>query len=193
MKSIWLHWMKHTAVTVGVICLLIPFWAGYLRLTGNFHAVDDGILYRSGQLSGTQLQGRIIENGIRTVINFRGSNTGQPWYDDEMRASVAAGVQHVDFPLSAGEELTDDQVVQLTALLRNSPRPMLVHCEAGADRSGLASALYKLAVAKRPQEEAAAQLSFRYGHFPWLRSSTAAMDRTFERIAARAAVGSNMN
>jgi hypothetical protein len=72
---------------------------------------------------------------------------------------------------------------------------VLIHCEAGADRSGLAAALYKLIVAKSPHklivaksppEEASAQLSFRYGHFPWLRNSTAAMARTFERVLIRA-------
>lgn len=76
-------------------------------------------------------------------------------------------------------------MTQLTGLLRDSPRPVLIHCEAGADRSGVASALYKLLVAKRPVQEASEQLSFRYGHFPWLTSRTAAMDRTFDRVASQ--------
>jgi protein tyrosine/serine phosphatase len=156
-----------------------------MRLTGNFHTVEQGVIYRSGQLSGTQFQSRIKENGIRTVINLRGNNAGRSWYDDEMKASALTGVQHIDFPLSSGKELTDDQLIKLTALLRDSPRPLLIHCEAGADRSGLASALYELVIAKRAPEEVWPQLSFRYGHFPWLRNSTAAMDRTLERVISR--------
>jgi uncharacterized protein (TIGR01244 family) len=184
-KSQAFLWLKRFGRAVGIVAALAGGWAGYLRLSGNFHPIEAGVIYRSGQLSGDQLASHIQEAGIRTIINLRGNNTGRPWYDDEMKVSAAAGVQHVDFPLSSGRELTDDQVTQLTGLLKDSARPVLIHCEAGADRSGLASALYKLLVAKRPPEEAAAQLSFRYGHFPWLRNSTAAMDRTFERVASR--------
>jgi uncharacterized protein (TIGR01244 family) len=184
-KSNALLWLRRFGLTVGIIAAGAGSWAGYLRLTGNFHPIENGVIYRSGQLSGPQFANRIKENGIRTIINLRGDNTGQPWYDAEMEASKAARVQHVDFPLSAGRELTDAQVTRLTALLRDSPRPILIHCEAGADRSGVASALYLLLVARRPVREASGQLSFRYGHFPWLTSRTAAMDRTFDRVAAR--------
>jgi protein tyrosine/serine phosphatase len=177
--------LRQVGLVMGIAITLTMAWAGYLRLTGNFHTVEQGIIYRSGQLSGSQLQARITENGIRTVINFRGNNTGRPWYDDEIKASALTGAQHIDFPLSSGKELTDDQLIKLTSLLRDSPRPVLIHCEAGADRSGLAAALYKLVVAKSAPEESRAQLSFRYGHFPWLRNSTAAMDRTFERVLTR--------
>ena len=187
MKSITMLWLRRFGLTVGILAAAAAAggWAGYLRLTGNFRPIEPGVIYRSGQLSGPQFADRIEENGIRTIINLRGDNTGQPWYEAEVKASKAAGVYHVDFPLSAGRELTDDQVTHLTGLLRDSPRPVLIHCEAGADRSGVASALYKLLVAKRPTQEASEQLSFRYGHFPWLTSRTAAMDRTFDRVASR--------
>ncbi|UPJ61098.1 dual specificity protein phosphatase family protein [Bradyrhizobium sp. 192] len=169
---------------VGVVAALAGGWAGYLRLSGNFHVVDDGAVYRSGQLSGFQFSTRIRENGIRTIINLRGNNAGSPWYDDELKASDATGVSHVDFPISASRELNDQQVAQLVGLLTTSPRPILIHCEGGADRTGLASALYKLMIDKSPPSEAAAQLSFRYGHFPWFWSGTDAMDVTFARTVS---------
>jgi uncharacterized protein (TIGR01244 family) len=178
-----MRWLKRFGATIGIVVAMTLGWAGYLRVSGNFHVVEDGAVYRSAQLSGAQFASRIQENGIRTIINLRGNNAGRPWYDDEMRVSDAAGIKHVDFPISAGREPTDDQITALTALLAESPRPILIHCEAGADRTGLASALFELLVAKRSAEAAAAQLSFRYGHFPWLGSSTVAMDRTFLRVA----------
>lgn len=193
MKSIAMIWLRRFGLTLGIIAAGAGGWAGYLRLSGNFHAIEDGRIYRSGQLSGAQFTRHIDEDGIRSIINFRGENVGRAWYDEEIKASDAASVQHIDFPLSSGRELTDDEVAKLTHLLTQLPRPLLIHCEAGADRSGLASALYKLLVAKRPPDEAAAQLSFRYGHFPWLRSSTAAMDRTFERVVARSSVTRSAN
>jgi protein tyrosine/serine phosphatase len=174
-------WLKRSSRILAVVTICVLAWVGYLRLSGNFHAVEDGLVYRSGQLSKAQFADRISERGIRTIINLRGNNTGRPWYDDEVAASTTAHVVHVDFPLSSGRELTDDQLIKLTTLLRDADRPLLIHCEAGADRTGLVSALYELVVAKRPAEEASAQLSIRYGHFPWLRNSTVAMDRSFTR------------
>jgi protein tyrosine/serine phosphatase len=185
MKQRIIRSLKLAGASVSALVFLTAGWAGYLHLSGNFHAVEDGAVYRSGQLSGAELSSRIRENGILTIINLRGNNAGSPWYDDEIKASTAAGVQHIDFPLSADQELTREEVVQLAKFLERSNRPILIHCKAGADRSGLVSALYKLLIRRRPPEEAAAQLSFRYGHFPWLGSRTVAMDRTFARIASR--------
>jgi protein tyrosine/serine phosphatase len=179
--------LKLIGAVVGVVAASGGGWAGYLRLSGNFHVVDQGAVYRSGQLSGSQFSARIRENGIRTIIDLRGNNAGSPWYDDEVRASDAAGVRHVDFPISASRQLTDQQISRLAGLLTSSPRPILIHCEGGADRTGLASALYKLVVDESPPSEAAAQLSFRYGHFPWFWSGTAAMDLTFARAVSHTA------
>jgi protein tyrosine/serine phosphatase len=185
LTAIRYKWFRTLTSVAGLLIVMGAIWAGYLRLTGNFHAVEPGIIYRSGQLNGAQFAARIAENGLRTIVNLRGNNSGQRWYDDEVRSSDATGVRHIDFPISAGRELTDDEIDRLTALLRDSPRPILIHCEAGADRSGFVAALYELSVANRSPDEARAQLSFRYGHFPWLGNSTAAMDRTLERVLSR--------
>ncbi|QND72796.1 dual specificity protein phosphatase family protein [Tardiphaga robiniae] len=185
MKDTAIIWLKRFGRTVGVVALLTGAWAGYLRLSGNFHPIEEGVIYRSAQLSGSQFAERIRENGIKTIVNLRGNNTGRSWYDDEIRASEATGVRHIDYPINSGRELTDDQVAELTNILSSAARPVLIHCEAGSDRTGLTSALYELLVAKRSFAEASAQLSFRYGHFPWLGSRTVAMDRTFERVAAK--------
>lgn len=40
---------------------------------------------------------------------------------------------------------------------------MLIHCKAGADRTGLAVALYRIEIEKRPPEEALAEMKF-YRH-----------------------------
>lgn len=184
-----LPWLKRFGQTIAVIAALTGGWAGYLRLSGNFHPIEDGAAYRSGQLSGDQFIERIRANGIRTIINLRGNNAGRGWYDDEIKASTAAGVAHIDFPISSGRELTEAQIAQLTGHLRTAARPILIHCEAGSDRTGLTAALYQLVIAGKSAAEASQQLSFRYGHFPWLGSSTIAMDNTFERVAAQLNAG----
>jgi uncharacterized protein (TIGR01244 family) len=159
-------------------------WAGYLHLTGNIHEVVAGEVYRSGQLDATDLGALLRDKGIRTVINLRGANPGSAWYRDEVRVTAAAGVNYVSLPMSAVREPDDALLASLISALAAAPKPLLIHCRSGADRTGLAAALYQLLVQRLPAGEADGQLSFRYGHFPWLTSRTGAMDRAFWRVAA---------
>lgn len=180
------------AAVVAALILLPPIgmggWAIGIRLAGNVHAVEPGELYRSAQLDGGHLTDVIHSYNIKTVLNLRGKNTGRSWYDDEIKASTAAGVQHIDLAMSAYSAPTPAVLAKLVDILKTAPRPILLHCQAGADRSGLASALYELVVKNKPPAEADKQLSFYFGHFPWLGSKTVAMDDTFEKIAANPAL-----
>lgn len=177
--------LRHFALFFGIAVGIGGGWAGYLRLSGNFHVVEEGVLYRSAQLSFAQFEHNIRANGIKSVINLRGENVDAAWYKDELKAAAATNARHIDFRLSATHEVSDEKLEALAKLLREVVKPVLVHCEGGADRSGLASALFELVIANRPATMAGEQLSFRYGHFPWLGSRTIAMDNSFDRLAAR--------
>jgi protein tyrosine/serine phosphatase len=156
---------------------------GLLQLGGNFHAVVPGALYRAAQVTPERLAVYARAHGVRTVINLRGAHPGEAWYDAELAAAAALGLGHVDFPMSAKRELEETQAAALIALMRAAPKPALIHCMGGADRSGLAAALYVAAVAGGTEAEAEAQLSPRFGHIPIpFLSSAYAMDRTFERL-----------
>jgi protein tyrosine/serine phosphatase len=159
-------------------------WAGYLRVTGNIHTIEEGRAYRSAQLSPSSLLKLIADKKIQTVINLRGYNGGKRWYDSEVETTQHAGVKHVDLALSANQPLSNQQISRLLDLLKKSPEPILIHCEGGADRAGLAAAIYEFIVAERSPSVAGFQLSFRFGHFPWLGSRTVAMDQTWDRILA---------
>lgn len=177
---------RKAAVVVTGLLLAPPLgmgaWAVGIQFVGNVHTVAPGELYRSAQLSGRQLADVINDHHIRTVINLRGENAGQSWYDDELKVSAAAGVAHVDIRMSAREQPDAVLMAELVQALRSAQKPILVHCQQGADRSGLASAVYEYVVDGKPAAEAAGQLSFFYGHFPWLGSRTVAMDEAFARM-----------
>lgn len=160
-------------------------WAGYLQATGNIHTVAPGRLYRSAQLDGEALTRIVHADGIKAVLNLRGAHPGMPWYDGEMRVAARLGVRHYDLTMSANREPDRATLHRLVEILRTAPKPLLVHCKEGADRSGLAAAIYELALDGRNVQEAGEQLSFRYGHFPWLTSRTGAMDRAFRDYAQR--------
>jgi protein tyrosine/serine phosphatase len=166
-----------------LLALSLSGWVVGLRISGNVHEVVPGELYRSAQLSGPFLNEIVDRYGIRSIINLRGKNSGLKWYQDELAAATRKGITHIDIDMSASQEPSAATIDRLIAAYKTAPKPILVHCEAGSDRSGLASAIYELIIDHRPATEASKQLSFYYGHFPWLTSKTGAMDRAFERVA----------
>lgn len=176
------RWLRRLLVASTAV-VLSPFVAAaaiylYVEHGGNFHAVEPGVFYRSAELSGTEFRDVIRAHHVKTVLNLRGPNAGKDWYDDEIRAVRDEGVVHLDIPLSAQHELTPVQVSTVLEMIRTAPKPILVHCNAGSDRTGLVSAMYELTRGK-PADVAERQLSLAYGHFPWLGSKTVAMDRSF--------------
>ncbi len=145
----------------------------------NLHVVEAGALYRSGELNGAVLEATIVQDGIKSVINLEGARPGRDWYEAERALSQQHGIAHYDFPLHATSTPSPAQVNALVDLMRSAPKPMLVHCRSGADRAGLAAALYLSKLRHRDIATAEAQLSWRYGHFPYLGSATRAMDDAF--------------
>jgi protein tyrosine/serine phosphatase len=150
--------------------------------TGNFHEVIKGEFYRSAQPSGEDIARYAKRYGIKSIINLRGGNEGDAWYNEEIEASKKAGITHIDFRMKAARELTDEQAIELIGLMRDAPKPLLIHCRAGADRTGLASAFYVAGVAKLGEEPAERQLWLHYGHLPFYINEAYAMNRTFERM-----------
>jgi protein tyrosine/serine phosphatase len=162
-----------------VIAASIGSYCGVIRYIGNVHVVEEGKLYRSAQLDRNQLEHVIKMYGIKSILNLRGDDPGQLWYDDEIAISKSLDVQHFDYGIWATANVTRRQINQILKIVRDAPKPLLVHCQAGADRSGLVAALYLTEIEKRSADEAAGQLSLIYGHFPYLTSKTGAMDESF--------------
>jgi protein tyrosine/serine phosphatase len=173
---------KRLGLGVAVIILSGGAYLGQQQFRGNFHEVVPGQFYRSAQPSPAELAAYVKHYNIKTVINLRGaSKTGAAWYTDEIKESQALGVKHLDFAMSAGRELTGAQMAALTQLMRDAPKPILVHCYSGVDRTGLASVVYLQQVAGVDEETAEWQLSVLYGHFaiPFINRAYA-MDESWE-------------
>ncbi len=169
---------------VGGVLAVVLVSGAYLlgiQLNGNIHETVPGVLYRSAQVSPEQLASYREKYGIRSVLNLRGENVGEPWYDQELAYSKKQNLTFLNFRMSSKRALNEAQVRELIAMMRHAPKPLLIHCRRGADRTGLAVALYMAAIARRGEEEAEWQLSPLYGHIPWI-SSARAMDETFEAM-----------
>jgi protein tyrosine/serine phosphatase len=175
----------------GAIVALAAFVAvaggfyAHMLWTANFHPVIAGELYRSSQPSGAMIAELQKQYGIKTIINLRGDNTGHHWYDREITEAKHLDINHIDFRMSSNRELTEAQATELVEIMRDAPKPILIHCQAGADRTGLASALYLAAIAKTSQATAQGQMSILYGHISLSFMRAYAMDRTFEKLEPR--------
>lgn len=163
--------------------LILATYLAWLQISGNFAPVVEGAVYRSNQPTSERLADYQAAYGIKTVLNLRGAAPNEDWYVEEKRATEALGMTLVDVPLSSTRELSDEELRQLTEVLRTAEKPILIHCRSGSNRTGLASAIYLVAIEQLGTDTAAQQLSLRYGHVAVpFRPETSAMDRSWERF-----------
>ena len=134
-----------------------------LQSRGNFHEIIPGELYRSAQLSPEQLEAYVSTYKIKTVINLRGSNPDDAWYKNEMAVAAKLNLNHVDYPISRKYTINSKQAQELADIMRDAPKPVLIHCKAGIDRTGFVTAVYLTAVAKQPEENALEQFCLHFG------------------------------
>ena len=174
--------LRRAGIPILAAALAIGGYLGGLQLTDNFHEVVPHRLYRSAQPSPADIDAYVEKYGIRTIINLRGEQPSEDWYRGEVTEARRLGIEHIDFKMSAHHVLSQEDSERLIAIMMDAPKPILVHCKAGADRTGLASALYLAAVAKAGEEPAEAQISLRYGHISLSVSPSYAMDETFEEL-----------
>ncbi len=169
-------------IIAGVILSVIYITGSFVmfvRDSGNFHEITSGKAYRSAQLNKAQLEHFIKKYGIRSVINLRGGKKEARWYRDEITICEQYGIIHYDIPLSATREPKMEEVNQLIEIFRTAPQPVLIHCKDGADRSGLAAAIWKVVMDGEPEWEAKKQLSIFYGHMPI--GKVTVLDQFFEK------------
>jgi len=170
----------------GLAALLVAAlgWAAWLQVTGNVHEVRRGELYRSAQLAPDQLARVIDREHIASILNLRGRSETDDWWIAETAMARQKGTVHADFAMSASAMPPPERLAALVALMRSLPKPILIHCHAGSDRTGLAAALYLAAIDGDDEETAEAQLSFRFGHVGLPFSQAWPMDQTWERLEA---------
>ena len=155
-------------------------WASYFLLYGNFHKVDNDV-YRSAQLFSHNLPYYIEKHNIKSILNLRKVRKAKnkSWYLNEVAIAKELGVVRYDYPIGDREEASMEEMDKIIQIIKEAPKPLLIHCKAGADRTSLASALYLYAI--KHEDDAEREISVLYGHFPWLGSKTEAMDRSFEK------------
>jgi protein tyrosine/serine phosphatase len=53
------------------------------------------------------------------------------------------GIGHYEFDLSPYREASEDDLKAIIDIIRDAPKPILVHCKSGADRTEIEKAIHK--------------------------------------------------
>lgn len=130
----------------------------------NFYKVDDD-LYRSNH-PGKRMLKRARARGVRSVLSLRGpaDNTHNIIERDAARQ---LGLELRFIKMRTTILPKRNALLDLIAQLRAMPKPILVHCKSGADRTGLAVTLYLHVIKGQPLATARRALNWRYAHFAW--------------------------
>ncbi len=131
----------------------------------NFGVVDAGRVYRSAQ-PGEAVWKAVDGLELGSVLNLRGGSFSDPFYREEVREAGERGIDFYDLPMSATKRPPRRDLLRLIDLFRGCRYPLLIHCKSGADRTGLASALYLMVRRGVGPEEALGAFSLEFGHVP---------------------------
>ena len=114
-----------------------------IKIAGISNAGNvDNILFRGAQPQLAAFQ-RLKSLGVSIVVDLHNTGVEQ---SAEHEAVEALGMRYVSLPASKIYGPTDEQVAQFLRMVRQNPSAKIfVHCNLGADRTGVMVAAYRMA------------------------------------------------
>jgi len=158
-------------VVLAVAIALILIWKYVLKyrlIPKRWGVVEEGSIYRSGQLHRSLVHRVLRDNDIDVIVNMNRRRPDKPDHAAEIDAADVLGIEKHWFTMN-GDGTGDPEnyalaVHQLHLSVRDNKR-VLVHCTAGAQRTGATIALYRLLYLDWSAEQAVAEMAS-YGFDP---------------------------
>lgn len=148
------RWQVVLAAVAGGLVVAAPlvYSAHHNTNMRNFRVVEDGVLYRCGQLTPAGFERVLHDYGIKTVVTLRTSRTAalppDTWEEDICAARKVNHVRIVPRVWGADEkgEIPAEVGIQtfLQVMEKKENHPVLVHCYAGIHRTGTMCAIYRM-------------------------------------------------
>jgi protein tyrosine phosphatase (PTP) superfamily phosphohydrolase (DUF442 family) len=115
---------------------------------GNFHQVAPGF-FRSAQPN-KDGYAQLRQMGLKTILNLTGNA-------DRERGDAGPEIKVESVPMSGFSAPTFEQMDQALDIVASAPRPLLVHCQFGKDRTGFVVAAYRVTVEKMDVDAAVSE------------------------------------
>lgn len=124
-----------------------PQWAVPMKVQGvsNLHKINDG-LYRSAQPTEEGMK-NLEKMGIKTLINLRAFHSDK----DKLKGT---GLLNNALSVKTWHIEDEDVIRVLKIISKKENGPFLIHCQHGADRTGVMSAMYRIVVQGWSKDEA---------------------------------------
>ncbi len=163
-RWIFVCWLALVTVSIGLLT-----WVSNYHFR-NFHVVEPGTLYRSGQLTPTGLDFVLQRYKIKTVVTLRAvSDPDRSTTEDldllEQQACENRGIKHIRIAPKVWDadergDIAATQVVsEFQAIMDDkSNYPVLVHCFAGNHRTGALCGFFRMEYLHWPSSLAIAEM-----------------------------------
>ena len=138
----------------------------YQFIARNFGVVEAGEIYRSGRLTPRMFRKVVGENNIKTVLDLGAYVPGSPEDLREQQLAEELGAERYRFYLDGDGTGNPNYYVQALRLMSDpEAQPILIHCAAGAQRTGVIVLLYRHIIQGQDLARAYPE-SFQYKHKP---------------------------
>lgn len=158
------HWRTTLAVwlVIGLAAAGVAVWQHYedRLFPKNWGVVEDGRIYRSGMLHEALVESTLRKHGIRVVLSLT-TEEARADQDAEREVTARLGIERVSLPLAGngtGDVAVYAAALETIARARREGKPILVHCVAGAKRTGGVVATWRVLVEKKPPDKAYAEM-----------------------------------
>lgn len=159
MKKSQKQLIQRIIVAVVLIGGSIWLWHDVIRdrvIPKRWGCVEQGEIYRSGQLSSALIEKTLKKNGIKVIISLTGEKPTDPDHIAEKQAAEKLGIELLRFGL--GGDGTGDienyaQAIAAIVKAKQEHKPVQVHCAAGTQRTGGVIGCYRLLVLGHNQED----------------------------------------
>lgn len=147
------------AVLLGVIIILPLMHFRFVYSHGKrLREVDPGKLYRSGFMTARGFEDAIKELGLRTIVNFQDEYPDPDvelgfWEKGTIKESELCRKHHVNYVFIPPDLISRrsspserPKAIDLFLSLLDDPTnyPVLIHCRAGLNRTGVMTAVYRM-------------------------------------------------
>jgi len=143
------------AIVLAVIGLGVWVWEDVLKdrlIAKRWGVVEEGRIYRSGQLHRSLVRRTLAAHDIKVVIDLTGPIPDDPDQQAEAQAAERLGIDRVRYPLGGNGTGKIEHYAGAVARIvraRRAGEPVLVHCAAGSQRTGGVIACYRMLIEKR--------------------------------------------